>query len=155
SDALRARGYAVADVPPSLLVARVAVQRPALILIDIDSMGASAVVGRLRQMPDAEGIPLLFIAEPDGNPDELDALRRQGHEAFTRPLDIRQVVRAIEQLLGPPSALRRPRPTGPASVRSSANPLSGLPDDFRHAPRLPTAVHPSGAAQLSPELSAL
>ena len=38
--ALRARGYSVVDVPLSLLVGRVAVQRPSLILCDVDADGA-------------------------------------------------------------------------------------------------------------------
>lgn len=157
SDALRARGYAVADVPLSLLVARVAVQRPALILVDVDSTGASAVVGRLRQMPDAAGIPLLFLSEPEAKPDELDELRRPGDAFFVRPIDVRTVVTTIEQLVGPPSALRVPPSTAglPSGASASNHSMAAISDEHRRPTRFPGAADASGAAQLSPELSSL
>jgi hypothetical protein len=51
STALRGKGYNVIDVPLSLLVARVAVQMPALILLDVDAEGALDEVIRVRAIP--------------------------------------------------------------------------------------------------------
>ena len=66
AQALRLGGYAVVDVPLSMLVARVAVQCPHVILIDADSDGALDAVGRMRELPDADDIHVLFIARPGG-----------------------------------------------------------------------------------------
>ena len=63
AQALRAAGYAVVDVPLSMLIARVAVQRPRVILLDADAEGALAAVARLRDLPDAEGIDVVFVGK--------------------------------------------------------------------------------------------
>ncbi|MEO8796651.1 MAG: hypothetical protein ABI551_02100, partial [Polyangiaceae bacterium] len=50
SQALRAGGYTVVDVPLSMLLARVAVQRPRIVLVDADSDGALEVVAKIRDL---------------------------------------------------------------------------------------------------------
>src|SRR5215471_10372483 len=66
STALRGKGYTVIDVPLSLLVARVAVQTPSLILLDVDADGALDEVARLRAIPGGEGIDILFLGDAGG-----------------------------------------------------------------------------------------
>ncbi len=47
---LRGAGYLVIDVPTSMLVARVAVQKPNVLLMDADAAGVAEVVARVRDM---------------------------------------------------------------------------------------------------------
>src|SRR5262245_28892308 len=58
--ALRGRGYVVVDVPLGLLVRRVAVQRPALILCDVDAAGALEATSQLRGLPGGNRVDVLF-----------------------------------------------------------------------------------------------
>src|SRR5271166_3719250 len=66
AQALRAASYTVVDVPLSMLVARVAVQHPRVILVDSDAEGALEVIARMRELPDADDIHVLFLARPGG-----------------------------------------------------------------------------------------
>jgi hypothetical protein len=103
AQALRVAGYAVVDVPLSMLVARVAVQCPRVILIDADGDGALDAVGRMRELPDADDIHVLFIARPGGaiaSPEE--ALAHEGSGLFVRPVDVPALVRKVEALAGGP-----------------------------------------------------
>jgi hypothetical protein len=103
AQALRVGGYAVVDVPLSMLVARVAVQCPHVILIDADSDGALDAVNRMRELPDADDIHVVFIARPGGavsSPEE--ALAHEGSGLFVRPVDIGSLVRKVEALAGGP-----------------------------------------------------
>ncbi len=103
AQALRVDGYAVVDVPLSMLVARVAVQCPHVILIDADSDGALDAVGRMRELPDADDIHVLFIARPGGavsSPEE--ALAHEGSGLFVRPVDVPALVRKVAALAGGP-----------------------------------------------------
>ncbi|WP_394824126.1 DUF4388 domain-containing protein [Pendulispora albinea] len=61
SQTLRGEGYTVVDVPLSMLVARVAVQRPRVVLVDADADGALEVVARMRELPDGDSIDVLYI----------------------------------------------------------------------------------------------
>jgi len=103
AQALRVAGYGVVDVPLSMLVARVAVQLPRVILIDADGDGALDAVGRMRELPDADDIHVLFIARPGGaiaSPEE--ALAHEGSGLFVRPVDVPALVRKVEALAGGP-----------------------------------------------------
>jgi hypothetical protein len=109
--ALRVGGYSVVDVPLSMLVARVAVQCPHVILIDADSDGALDAVSRMRELPDADDIHVVFIARPGGavsSPEE--ALAHEGSGLFVRPVDVPALVRKVEALAGGPRS--------PASIPS-------------------------------------
>ena len=91
AQALRGAGYIVVDVPLSMLVARVAVQHPRVILVDADGDGALDVVSRMRELPDAEDIDVLFVARPGGavaSPEE--ALAHEGSGLFVRPVECRR-----------------------------------------------------------------
>ena len=86
--ALRAAGHTVVDVPPSMLIARVAVQHPRVVLVDADAEGALEVVERMRELPEAEDIHVLFIGRPGGaiaSPEE--ALAHEGSGLFLRPVE--------------------------------------------------------------------
>ncbi len=103
AQALRMNGYVVVDVPLSMLVARVAVQCPGVILIDADSDGALDAVSRMRELPDADDIDVLFLARPGGavaSPEE--ALAHEGSGLFVRPVDVPALVRKVESLAGAP-----------------------------------------------------
>jgi hypothetical protein len=156
--ALRSSGYTVVDVPLSMLVARAAVQRPRVVLIDADSQGALDVVARLRELPSGEEMHVLYVAAPGGaiaSPEEA-----LGHEAsgfFLRPIDLPALVRQVEALTrtsgdaGPESAhSSTPPPSIPAPVKSS--PSLSPPPVATFSPRGGTA---SGSASEFPSMPSL
>jgi hypothetical protein len=99
AQALRGAGYLVVDVPQTMLVARVAVQHPRVVLVDADSEGALEVVARMRELPDADDIHVLFVARPGGTiPTPEEALAHEGSGLFVRPVDIPAMVRKVEAL---------------------------------------------------------
>jgi hypothetical protein len=102
--ALRARGYQVVDVPLTLLVGRVAVQRPALILCDVDAEGALETTHRLRDIPGGAGVDIIFIGEAGRTLDDMaDAVFHEGSGFFVRPVDVFSLLHKAEALIGPPA----------------------------------------------------
>src|SRR5579864_9131571 len=100
ADALRDAGHTVVDVPPSMLVARVAVQHPRVVLVDADTDGVLEVVERMRELPDADDIHVIFIARPGGAISSLeDALAHEGSGLFTRPVDVAALVLRVKTLM--------------------------------------------------------
>lgn len=151
SSALRGRGYAVVDVPLSLLVARVAVQRPAVILVDIDADGALDTVTRLRDVPGASGIDLLFIGEPGRTlAEHAEGLRREGSGSFVRPVDPYALVAKIEALAGPPvqGADARSPSSPPPSIRGRRVPTTSVVP-----PSAPTSSPPKSPPPMLPTSS--
>ena len=150
SQALRAAGYTVVDVPLSMLVARVAVQRPRVILVDADSEGALDVVSRMRELPDAESIDVLFLARPGGavsSPEE--AMAHEGSGLFVRPVEIAALVRKVEALTDgagfsdePPVGSSIPPPSIPGSSKKRVSVPPSLPPVNM---RLPSGAAPAGA----------
>jgi hypothetical protein len=133
--ALRGEGYAVVDVPLSMLVARVAVQRPRAILVDADTEGALDAVGRVRELSDADSIDVVFLGKPGHALGGLDdALANDGSGFFARPVDASALLAKMAALIGAPN-----RP----ATRTSAPPA----DDHRPSSR-PAA--PSEKASLPP-----
>ncbi|HWP05428.1 MAG TPA: hypothetical protein VNN72_06785, partial [Polyangiaceae bacterium] len=63
SAALRARGYWVVDVPLGVLTGRVAVQRPALVVLDADAPGTLDTVQRMQATAGGKGIEIVLLAE--------------------------------------------------------------------------------------------
>ena len=166
--ALRTAGYAVVDVPQSMLVARVAVQHPRVVLVDADSEGALEVVARMRELPEADDIHVLFVARPGGAiPTPEEAFAHEGSGLFVRPVDIPALVSKVEALVGglgaehfgrgnAPSSNLKKRPTSspslpPVSMRASTGGLSSetaspssLPRSAgSHAPKSPSEPPPS------------
>ena len=151
AQALRGAGYSVVDVPLSMLVARVAVQHPRIILVDADSEGALEVVSRMRDLPDAEGIDVLFLARPGGavaSPEE--AMAHEGSGLFVRPVDIAALVRKVEALTEgpgvsdePPKGSSIPPPSIPGSSKKRASvPPVSLPSLPPASMRVPSSVSP-------------
>ncbi|MGH7282571.1 MAG: DUF4388 domain-containing protein [Polyangiaceae bacterium] len=100
AQALRAAGYTVVDVPLSILVARVAVQRPRVVVVDADGEGALETVGRMRELADSESIDILFMGRLGAAfqvPEE--ALMHEGSGFFARPVDAEAVVRKVNALM--------------------------------------------------------
>ncbi len=159
AQALRVAGYAVVDVPLSMLVARVAVQCPSVVLIDADSDGALDAVTRMRELPDADDIHVLFVARPGGtiaSPEE--ALAHEGSGLFVRPIDVPVLVRKVEALAGKPRSPSSPAPLArdvhalqpslpPPSMRALPYaPPTPVPPPLVPRGRSPSEPPPSGAA---------
>jgi hypothetical protein len=154
SQALRAAGYVVVDVPQSMLVARVAVQRPKVILVDADTEGALDAVARVRELPDAEAMDVVFLARAGGMFRGLaDALAHEGSGFFARPVDVQQLVEKVDALTGGARGTVQRRTTPPPSIPSSSSrpPAASLPPasmrlaegmrpPSRNTPRPPASV---------------
>lgn len=122
---LRARGYVVVDVPFAMLLARVAVQRPRIVIVDADAEGAYTTVLRLRELPDADSIDVLFLGLGRGAESTAEAIEDRG-SFFARPVDLEALHRRIETLTSEdvPAQLASPSvPTAQSSVRPSAGAL--------------------------------
>ncbi|MDB4997975.1 MAG: large Ala/Glu-rich protein, partial [Myxococcaceae bacterium] len=99
AQSLRGGGFVVVDVPLSMLVARVAVQRPRVILVDADADGALQAIARMRELPEAEHVDVLFIGRVGvAFTSAEDALAHEGSGFFARPVDVAAVVKRIETL---------------------------------------------------------
>jgi len=126
ADTLRSTGYAVVDVPLSMLASRLAVQKPQVVLLDVDAAGAIDEVVKLRRLPGAGGIDFVYFgggAGPVRSADE--ALAHEGSAFFARPVDVSGLVKKVEALTG-----------GPAS-RSPISPPGAAPSDRPSTRSLP------------------
>lgn len=137
---LRAAGYVVVDVPVSLLSARIAAQRPNVVLLDVDAAGALETIALLRKVPGSGAIDFVYFGRGEGpvkNAD--DALANDGSAFFLRPVDVGGLVRKIEALTGGPAARPEVRPsTPPPSIPAAARPVSpSAPPDRPSTPSLP------------------
>jgi hypothetical protein len=100
---LRTRGYVVVDVPLTLLLSRVGVQRPAIVLCDIDAAGALDTIERMRDVPGGSKVDVLFFGERERTLAERpDRVARQTSGIFVRPIDLPSLLRKIEGLIGAP-----------------------------------------------------
>jgi hypothetical protein len=126
AQALRGAGYVVVDVPLSMLVARVAVQRPRLILIDADAEGAIESIARIHELSDEGDIDVVFVGKGGESLAGMDdALAREGSGFFARPVDVAALLKKVEALTGGPSHVEPPRhTTPPPSLPSSRAPAS-------------------------------
>jgi hypothetical protein len=128
---LRNAGYLVADVPLSMLYSRVAVQRPDVVLLDVDTEGALAEVRRVRELPDAGGIDFVYFGNSGGpiaNAD--DALDQDASGFFARPVDISGLLTKLRVLTGGPE-LRI------GSFRQASTPPPSIPAARHSGPLLP------------------
>lgn len=117
SGALRARGYAVVDVPLGLLAGRAAVQRPALVVCDADAPGTRETIERMRAAGEREIDVLLLGEATELTPNDRAALERAASGIFARPVNADELGTRVEQLIGPPSTTTRS-----TSVSSSGRP---------------------------------
>lgn len=118
--ALRARGYEVIDVPLAMLAGRVTVQRPNLVLLDVDAPGALDIAARVRQLPGASGVHLIYAGEPGKTFESArDAYAHEGSGFFSRPIDVDALVAKIDSLLGVESAVPPETMLSPHAGRAS------------------------------------
>jgi len=159
--ALRAAGHTVVDVPPSMLVARVAVQRPRVVLVDADTEGALEVVERMRELPDADDIHVLFIARPGGalaSPEE--AMAHEGSGLFLRPVEVAALLHRVQALIAPSArhegiaaAIRAPTPIPPPTPQRGPSAPPSLPPASMRASVPPSAPEAQSSAPPSPRPS--
>lgn len=116
SQALREAKLHVVDVPLSMLVARAAVQRPNVVLVDADAEGAIETVGRMREIPGSDAIDVLFIGRAGAAMSTAeDAFAHEGSGFFPRPIDPAAIVKKIEALRTQPQDSLVPEPAAPDS----------------------------------------
>src|SRR4051794_34435836 len=65
-DTLRGAGYVVVDVPISMLSARVAAQRPNVVLLDVDAESVLEELARLRKLPGTGAIDFVYFGTGTG-----------------------------------------------------------------------------------------
>ncbi|MBX3233776.1 MAG: hypothetical protein KIT84_09085 [Labilithrix sp.] len=136
ADTLRAAGYAVVDVALSLLLSRTQVQRPQVIIADVDALGALDELARVRKLPGSGAIDFVFFGAGGGivkNAD--DALASGGSAFFLRPIDIGAVVRRLEALTGGPVHRPEIRPSTPPPSMPART--GSVPPEPRSNPSLP------------------
>jgi len=147
--ALRQAGYLVADVPLSMLYSRVAVQRPHVIILDADAEGAFDCVRRIRLLPEATLIDVLFVGRLGAALSGLEeALERGGGGFFPRPVEFMAVVAKVALLTGvapkaPDAAplmpsVPPPRPSA-AHLPSPSMRTSDAPPPLRPSAQVPPA----------------
>lgn len=146
SDMLRTAGYSVVDVPLSMLLSRASVQKPNVVLLDVDAPGALEEVHKLRQKPGAGSVDFVYLGSGQGKIADADAaLAHEGSAFFKRPVDIGGLVRKVEALTGGPASNARPdvRPsTPPPSIPSQRREkeipsVIPIPVDRASSPSLP------------------
>src|SRR4029079_15492128 len=94
SDTLRTAGYSVVDVPLSMLISRASVQKPNIVLLDVDAPGASEEVAKLRRQPGSGSVYFIYIGTGEGTiKDAESALSHEGSAFFKRPVDIGGLVK--------------------------------------------------------------
>lgn len=112
SAALRARGYAVVDVPLGLLAGRAAVQRPAAVICDADAPGTLETLRRMQSAAGGQTIEVVLVGESGSTSEPGRAeLEAEASGLFTRPVSADDLVSKVEQIIGPASA-RGSSPTG-------------------------------------------
>lgn len=128
--ALRASEFHVVDVPLAMLVARVAVQRPRVVIVDADADGALDAIARMRELPDAESIDVVFIGRPGAALSGAeDALAHEGSGFFPRPVSVPTLTKKIESLVAASASDKPPEedkwePSEPPPPRLSSRPPS-------------------------------
>ncbi len=134
ADTLRTAGYLVIDVPLAMLVARAHVQRPNVVLVDIDAVSALEEVARLRKLPGTGAIDFVYFGSGAGSIKTMeDAIANEGSAFFVRPVDVSALARRVEALTGGPTLRAESRlSTPPPSLR-----LSSPPPDRPSTPSLP------------------
>lgn len=130
-DTLRSAGYVVVDVPLSMLISRATVQRPNVVLLDVDAAAALDEVQKLRRLPGSGAVDFVYLGTGTGPVKSADdALANEGSAYFERPVDVGGLVRRVEALTGGPASAARPevRPsTPPPSIAPSRASIVSLP----------------------------
>src|SRR5689334_19117737 len=107
---------------------------PALILLDVDAEGALDEVSRVRAIPGAAGIDILFLGDAGSTLSQSsEALQRDGSGFLPRPVDVDALLQKTAMLIGaqpnePPSV------TGISSMRPGATQERASPSSRRRSP---------------------
>ncbi len=135
ADALRAVGYVVDPVALAELAARSQVDRPNVVLVDVDTDDALEQIARCRRIPGGASIDFVYVGSGGGPIRSTeDALSSEGSAFFPRPIDVGALLRRIESLTGGPAKHPDPRP----SARSGLPPRrSSIPPERASTPSLP------------------
>lgn len=152
SQALRTSGYVVADVPVSSLIARAVVQRPNVVVVDVDADGVLDELVRLRRAPGSGAIDFVYLGGGEGRiKDADDALENDGSAFFLRPVDVAGLVRKVEALTGGPSRREDVRPsTPPPSIGPKRSPSNAPSRPPSPAPSRPPSDRPSAPSPSLP-----
>jgi len=93
---LRGMGCVVVDVPMSMLVARIAVQKPRVVIMDADVKEAADTVKTVRAMPGGTTIALVLLGQEKPPVEEGHASVGATSDAFfRRPIDPALVVQTV------------------------------------------------------------
>jgi hypothetical protein len=155
AQALRAAGFLVVDVPMSMLVPRVAVQKPRVVVLDADAPDARDVIEELRSVAGGQQIEIVLLGGVSGGA-STNADHPLSEEAvgfFPRPVDVSAVVHKVEVLTGGPGEYQPARASAPPSIaypRRTAPPPSRLSPPPR---RSSLAAPPTGFASEVPRPS--
>ncbi|HEX4340346.1 MAG TPA: DnaJ domain-containing protein [Polyangiaceae bacterium] len=160
SNTLGELGYIVADVPLALLAGRVAVQRPTLVVCDADADGAVEALLKVRELTADSRVAIVAL----GGRERITHTLPEGlaDAAFSRPVDVRSMLDAIERLIGAPAPRpkRSSRPPGRPSSTQSRPPdqrtarLEGPPSVVHHAIPLPPDLTGEGPPPREPPTDA-
>jgi hypothetical protein len=150
ASSLRARGFAVLDVPLALLESRVAGEQPAAIVVDVDEPGACEAVERVRELASGAAAEVVCVG------DLIRAAELGLASAFERPVDVPALCAHLERVTRPAEPRRRPLTTSPPPALARRERRTTSPPSRRDAPAAPPplARWPSGSPGDLPSFAA-
>ena len=150
-DTMRGAGYVVVDVPISMLSARVAAQRPNVVLVDVDAESVLDELARLRRLPGSGAIDFVYFGRGAGPVKNAeDALSNDGSAFFMRPIDVGALVRKIEALTGGPLVRPEARPSTPPPSLAIGRGVAASANPNRDRDPPPSSERPSAPSLPSP-----
>jgi twitching motility two-component system response regulator PilH len=102
ADLLVRSGYAVVTADSGAdALAKVRVERPALIVMDVVMPGASGfqVVRALARDPDTQSIPVILCTSKSAETDRIWGLRQGARDYITKPVDTAELLAKIAELV--------------------------------------------------------
>ncbi len=153
-------GYDVFRVPLTLLLSRVEVQKPSVIIIDVDAPSALGCAQEVRDIPGSRAIRVLFTGQAGRTlNDSSDAEFFEGSGFFPRPVATADVIECVETLVGTPP----PRGAGASGVSGSqqstasgsAPPRSAVPSSPGSVEPQPSGLAPPSAVPLARPLDSV
>lgn len=154
SSMLRAAGFVIVDVPLSMLVARVAVQKPRVVVADADAEGALDVVTRMRELPDADDVHVIFLGRTGSSPAVMtdEGVTHEASGFFPRPVDQKSLLQKIELLVGPVKGSDRPKRDSVQPPPPSL-PISSVPPSAPSSRASTASLPPASMRQLESQPS--
>ncbi len=102
-DVLQFHGYRTAEAEMAEEGLRLALETPpALILMDIELPGMNGIeaLGRLRADPRTRGIPVIAVTASAMSQDRLKIMSAGFDGYLSKPINVKEFVAAVQQLLG-------------------------------------------------------